>query len=119
MSERIVDEPVVAAPTLDDLHLEAGEPVRWRRQAGARWNEGTVIQREADGSVAVRDGNGAWRSLPADRLEVRTVTKRGARRWLAVADRAVERARQAAEKAASEAAEAAEVAAEQAKLKLW
>jgi hypothetical protein len=50
------------------------------RPAG-RWREGTVVERERDGSVGVRDGKGASRSLTVDRLEVRTRGPRGARTW--------------------------------------
>jgi hypothetical protein len=71
----------------EGVPIADGEAVRWRRQAGARWNMGTVIRRETDGSIAVRDTNGAWRSIPVDRLEVQTVTKRGAKKWVPLADR--------------------------------
>lgn len=70
--------------SLDQLGLTEGEAVRWRRREGARWEQGTVIRRETDGSVAVHDRNGAWRSIPVERLEARVVTKRGAKRWSAV-----------------------------------
>lgn len=76
------------APALEHLGLSPGEPIRWRRQAGAHWNHGTVIRRETDGSVAVRDRDGAWRSIPVERLEARGVTRRGTRRWQPVAERA-------------------------------
>lgn len=71
----------------EDIPIVSGEAVRWRRQAGARWNQGTVIRREADGSIAVRDGNSAWRSIPVERMEAQTVTKRGAKKWVPLAER--------------------------------
>jgi hypothetical protein len=68
-------------PQLAALGLSAGERVRWRNRAGGRWREGTVVERERDGSVSVRDGKGASRALRVDRLEVRTRGPRGARTW--------------------------------------
>jgi hypothetical protein len=68
-------------PELAVLGLSAGERVRWRRRPGGRWREGTVVERERDGSVSVRDGNDASRALRVDRLEVRTRGPRGARTW--------------------------------------
>lgn len=109
-------------PTLEQLGLAAGEPVRWRRPAGGRWNQGTVIQREADGSVAVRDANGAWRSLAVERLEAQIVTPRGAKRWKPLTERAAEHGKHEAEEAERAAEEPKRAAAEQVKqvkLKLW
>lgn len=68
-------------PELAALGLSAGERVRWRDRPGGRWREGTVVGRERDGSVGVRDGRGASRALRVDRLEVRTRGPRGARTW--------------------------------------
>ena len=74
-------------PDLTALGLVGGERVRWRDRPGGRWREGTVEARERDGSVGVRDGNGASRALTVDRLEVRTRGPRGARTWEPLADR--------------------------------
>jgi hypothetical protein len=85
-----------AAPTcrtLAPLGLSAGERVRWRDRVGARWREGTVVERERDGSVGVRDSRGASRVLTVERLEVRTIGPRGARTWEPLIAR-VERAEQ-------------------------
>jgi hypothetical protein len=68
-------------PELAALGLSAGERVRWRNRPGGRWREGTVVERERDGSVGVRDDKGASRALRVDRLEVRTRGPRGARTW--------------------------------------
>jgi hypothetical protein len=73
--------------SLEPLGLKAGEPVRWRRRDGGHWHDGVVIGREADGSIAVRDAQGAWRSLPVDRLEARARGQRGAVHWVPLADR--------------------------------
>jgi hypothetical protein len=76
-----------ASAELAALGLVGGERVRWRDKAGGRWREGTVEARERDGSVGVRDGNGASRALAVDRLEVSTRGPRGARTWEPLADR--------------------------------
>lgn len=70
---------------LAPLGLHAGEPVRWRRRDGGNWQDGIVIGVEADGSVAVRDRDGAWRSILVERLEAKRPDKRGRLRWQAVA----------------------------------
>jgi hypothetical protein len=75
---RIVATP---RPELAALGLTPGERVRWRDRPGGRWREGTVVERERDGSVGVRDGKGASRALTVERLEVRTRGPRGARTW--------------------------------------
>jgi hypothetical protein len=68
-------------PELAALGLSVGERVRWRKRPGGRWREGTVVERERDGSVSVRDVNGASRALRVDRLDVRIRGPRGARTW--------------------------------------
>jgi hypothetical protein len=74
--------------SLEALGLTPGEAVRWRRREGGHWHDGVVIRREDDGSVAVWDAQGAWRSIRVDRLEVQAEGRRGARRWEPVEDRA-------------------------------
>lgn len=75
-------------PELAALGLVAGERVRWRDRTGGRWREGTVVARERDGSVGIRDGRGASRALMVDRLEVESRGPRGGRRWEPLAARA-------------------------------
>lgn len=72
---------------LDELGLCPGEQVRWQRKAGGHWQLGKVVRREPDGSVAVHDPDGAWRSITVDRLEAKA-GQRGRRIiWEPVADR--------------------------------
>jgi hypothetical protein len=85
---RADDEAVVDTSALEDLGLHPGEPVRWQRKPGGHWHEGVVIRREPDGSVAVRDADGAWRSIVVDRLEARRPGPRSSRRWEPLAERA-------------------------------
>lgn len=68
--------------------LRVGDRVRWQRTAGGSWQEGRVERRERDGSIGVRDGRGAARALPLDRLEVRATGPRGGTVWEPVAERA-------------------------------
>jgi len=63
------------------LGLRPGDRVRFRRREGGRWHEATVERLERDGSVGLRDERGAARSIPLDRLEVRTTGPRGATTW--------------------------------------
>ncbi|HEV7760521.1 MAG TPA: hypothetical protein VGO78_16070 [Acidimicrobiales bacterium] len=73
---------------LDRMGLRAGDKVRWRRKAGGHWHVGVVIGLEADGSVAVRDKQGRWRSIVAEQLEARGEGSRGGTRWESVSERA-------------------------------
>ena len=70
------------------LGLVVGDVVRFRRRDTERWKEGTVVRREADGSLGVRDAKGALRALPLDLLEVRTTGPRGGVLWEPIAERA-------------------------------
>jgi hypothetical protein len=76
------------AAGLDRLGLQAGDDVRWRRKSGGHWQQGVVIGLEADGSVAVRDEQGRWRSIVAEQLEARGRGRRGGARWESVGERA-------------------------------
>jgi hypothetical protein len=73
---------------LVEVGLRVGDRVRWHRTTGGSWQEGTVERRERDGSIGVRDGRGAARALPLDRLEVRATGPRGGTVWERVVDRA-------------------------------
>jgi len=84
-------EPTPAALTesaLLEVGLRPGDRVRFRRANGGAWNEARVERRERDGSVGVRDGRGAARSIPIDRLQLRTHGPRGGVVWEQVAERA-------------------------------
>lgn len=77
-------EPTPAALTesaLLEVGLRPGDRVRFRRKEGGAWTEAKVERRERDGSVGVRDGRGAARALPLDRLQVRTTGPRGGITW--------------------------------------
>lgn len=74
--------------TLDDLGLHEGEAVRWRRHDGGNWQTGVVIGCESDGSIAVRDRDGAWRSIVAERLEAKRPGRKGKLVWQTVAEAA-------------------------------
>ena len=71
----------MTSPALVELGLTQGMTVRFRRRAGGRWHEGTVVGRERDGSVSVRDSDGRSRALRPDALEVKETGPRGAVRW--------------------------------------
>jgi hypothetical protein len=81
--------PASATPSpLLALGLRAGDTVRFRRTPTGRWIEGTVVGREKDGSVSVRDRRGAARAIVAERLQVRSEGPRGGTVWLPVTERA-------------------------------
>ena len=84
-------DPEPTALTASDLlevGLRAGDRVRWQRTTGGSWQEATVERRERDGSIGVRDGRGAARAIPLDRLEVKAKGPRGGTVWQPVAERA-------------------------------
>ena len=72
---------------LELLGLAAGQPVRFRRADRRRWQDGVVTGVERDGSLAVRDRDGAFRAVPFDRVEVRVDGARGGRHWELLVDR--------------------------------
>jgi hypothetical protein len=76
------------AAGLAALGVAEGDPVRFRRRDGERWKAGTVARREADGSLGVRDANGALLSLPLDHVEVRSTGPRGGVVWEPLPERA-------------------------------
>ena len=69
------------APGLDTLGLRAGEEVRFQAHGSSRWRRAVVTRRERDGSVTVTDDDGAARSLPVERIEVRRPGPRGGLGW--------------------------------------
>lgn len=78
----------MSGPSLEQIGLRRGDRVRFRRDAGHHWTEGTVDRRERDGSVGLRDRDGAARSIRLELLEVRTRGPRGALIWESVSERA-------------------------------
>jgi hypothetical protein len=66
---------------VDDLGLEPGAIVRFRRRSDQRWKEARVVGVERDGSVRLRDGNGASRSIAVDRIEVPVTGPKGHVGW--------------------------------------
>jgi len=74
--------------SLEELGLARGDRVRFRRRAAGHWHEATVERRERDGSVGLRDGKGAARAIPVDRLEVKVKGPRGATVWEPLMDHA-------------------------------
>lgn len=84
-------EPTPAALTesaLLEVGLRPGDRVRYRKKDGGAWQEARVERRERDGSIGVRDANGAARAIPVDRLQVRGTGKRGGTVWEPVIERA-------------------------------
>ena len=73
---------------LEAIGLRPVDRVRFRRKDGGRWQEASVVNREKDGSIGVRDHKGASRALPMERLEVKALGPRGARTWEPVVERA-------------------------------
>ena len=71
-----------ASDGLAEVGLVRGDLARFRPHAGGRWREAVVERRERDGSVGVRDGNGAARAIPLASLEVRRRGPRGGLVWL-------------------------------------
>jgi hypothetical protein len=72
---------------LTEVGLRVGDTVRFRRGEAENWREGTVVNREKDGSIGVRDAKGAARAIPVDRLQVRGRGPRGGVVWEPLQDR--------------------------------
>jgi len=74
---------------LEQLGLQAGEPIRFRRHGTGRWIVGKVAGVAADGSIALYDSDGAARNLRPTAVEVRRPGPHGRLRWQCVSDVAV------------------------------
>ncbi|MGC8512920.1 MAG: hypothetical protein ACP5P1_07780 [Acidimicrobiales bacterium] len=61
--------------------------MRWQVTPGGRWRSGVALHIELDGSLGVRDTNGALRSLRLDRVQVRRPDKAPPSAWEALTDR--------------------------------
>lgn len=70
--------------TLYAIGLRPAEPVRFRPLGSRRWVIGKVSRVEADGSITLRDPDGAARSFRAELIEVRRPGQRGRLVWQAV-----------------------------------
>jgi len=75
-------------PGLAAVALEVGDRVRFRNTATGPWKAAVVIGCERDGSISLRDEKGAFRAIPAERLEVLVRGRRDATRWEPVLERA-------------------------------
>lgn len=71
------------------LGLHRGEPIRFRRLGRGRWVVGTVAGMASDGSITLRDPDGAARSLRPDDVQVRRPGPRGRLTWQTVSDVAI------------------------------
>lgn len=84
-TESAEHEPAAVDPwaeaCLAELGLTVGVLVRFRRHDGERWRLAVVERRERDGSIGLRDGDGAARSIPISQIEVRSRGPRGGVRW--------------------------------------
>lgn len=66
---------------LRSLGLRRGDEIRFRRGDGERWMPGTVMGRETDGSIDLRDARGRSRAIAVERIEVAERGPRGGRVW--------------------------------------
>lgn len=73
---------------LVELGIRRGDRVRFRRRDDERWKEAVVERRERDGSIGLRDANGAARAIALDRIEVRDRGPRGGVVWEPLTERA-------------------------------
>lgn len=83
---RCVTVVEMAERTLAAVGLHLAEPIRFRRKEGGRWIVGKVVRMEPDGSITLRDPDGAARSLRPDRVQVRRPASRGRLAWKAVSE---------------------------------
>lgn len=78
------------APTevtrLASLGLTAGTPVRFRRITKTRWYTGRLERLERDGSIGIRDSQGALRSIPVADVVIPATGPRGGQSWQPLID---------------------------------
>lgn len=80
---------MIDSELLARLRLVNGEPVRFRKTDGGRWQSGKMSSVSADGSITIHDSNGAARSLRPERVEVRRPGARGRLTWQPISDVAI------------------------------
>jgi hypothetical protein len=85
---RSSSETPFPAAGLAELGLREGTAVRFRRKEAERWKDGTVVRREDDGSLGVRDSKGSLRAIPIELVEVRDTGPRGGVVWEPLSERA-------------------------------
>lgn len=70
------------------IGLRKGDRVRFRRAEDEHWKQASVMRRERDGSIGLRDENGASRAIAMELIEVRTQGPRGGVVWESLVERA-------------------------------
>jgi hypothetical protein len=80
---------MIDTEVLVQLGLTSGEPVRFRKFEGGRWQLGRMSGVTADGSITIHDSNGAARSLRPERVEVRRPGGRGRLTWQLISEVAI------------------------------
>jgi len=68
------------------IGLRKGDRVRFRRADDEHWKQASVMRRERDGSIGLRDDNGASRAIAMELIEVRTRGPRGGVVWEPLVD---------------------------------
>jgi hypothetical protein len=63
--------------SLEQLGVRAGDRVRFRRRDSERWKEAVVERLEKDGSLGLREANGASRANDLELFEVRSTGPTG------------------------------------------
>ncbi|MEJ7583403.1 MAG: hypothetical protein WKF43_04790 [Acidimicrobiales bacterium] len=64
-----------------ELGLRVGEIVRFRRRLDQRWREGSFVGVQRDGSIGLRDADGAFCAIVAEHIEARSVGPMGGATW--------------------------------------
>ena len=80
---------MIDSEPLAHLGLTTGEPVRFRKVEGGRWQPGKVSGIASDGSITIHDANGSARSLRPERIEVRRPGDRGRLTWQLISEVAI------------------------------
>lgn len=66
--------------TLEELGLEQGQTIRFRRRPNGNWNEGRVRGVNKDGSLDIGTTQGI-RAIPPERVEVKRTGPKGGIQW--------------------------------------
>jgi hypothetical protein len=67
--------------SIERLGIVAGEKVRFKRLDRDRWQDGTAVGLQRDGSLSICDRDGAARAVPLESVLVRGKGARGAKLW--------------------------------------
>lgn len=90
MKFKYIEYEDTGTPVLDELGLQPGLKVKYRVREDDNWKIGTLRGDSKDGSLAIIDKDGRWRSIMPDKILIQKLGPRGGKSWTKLNDSTVE-----------------------------